>query len=456
MFSAVRTITLVILFKENKKISQKFHKDYFSLYECSYEHTVYFPMEKNVYSKLSAMFMDFDSYFASVEQYAQPRLRGKPVGVAPVMAESSCCIAASYEAKAYGVKTGTRVSDARELCPGIIIVPARPELYVKVHHAAIEVVEQCIHVEKVLSIDELWAWIPYNWRNPEQLALVTENIKRGMEARFSSDLTCSIGLAPNRWLAKMASKMRKPNGVLMILPDDLPEVLHELDLSDIHGVGRSMELRLHAAGIHSVEALCAASRQKLHSIWGSVEGDRLYLQLRGHHIPDPPTVKRTVGHSHVLPPDRRRPERASAVLHKLTQKAGTRLRSYDMLASALVLSIRYLNGQRWAEEVRMEATSDALVFAKIIANLWRHRPTPREPLLKIAMTLHHLSERENFTPSLFAPAKPNRDKLNVAIDSLQKRFGKKSLHLGCDHDAVDSENMRISFTHIPDLSTEKN
>ena len=128
---------------------------------------------------LSALFIDFDSYFASVEQHYQPELRGKPVGIAPVVAESSCCIAASYEAKAHGVKTGTRISEARVLCPEIHIVPARPELYIKTNKAIVEVVEQTIHVEDVLSIDEMWAWLPYNWRTADKIGCQDFNRRIG-------------------------------------------------------------------------------------------------------------------------------------------------------------------------------------------------------------------------------------------------------------------------------------
>ena len=405
-------------------------------------------------TELTALFIDFDSYFASVEQHFQPHLRGLPVGIVPVQAESSCCIAASYEAKALGVKTGTRVAEARQLCPGINIIPARPELYIKTHHEAIDVVEQCIHVEDVLSIDEMWAWLPYNWRNEEKIAELSQQIKQRMLEKFSSALTCSIGVAPNRWLAKMASKMRKPNGVFTIHEHTLPQVLHELDLSDIHGVGSSMKLRLHARGIHTVEQLCSASRQELHSVWGSIEGDRLYLQLRGHSVPDTATEKRTIGHSHILPPNKRRPEKAESVLHKLTQKAGTRLRSYDMLTAALVIHVRYLSGESWGQEAHFDHTSDGLFLAKTIAQLWRTRPCPQAPIQKLGVTLHKLLEKTNYTPSLFTPAQRNRDQLNQAIDSLQQKFGKQSMHLGCDHDALDNDNMRIAFTHIPDLTTE--
>jgi DNA polymerase-4 len=126
---------------------------------------------------LTALFVDCDSYFASVEQHLDPKLRGRPVGVAPVMAESSCCIAASYEAKAFGVKTGTLVRDARVMCPGIAIVPAHPPEYIRFHHQIVAAVEDCIHVEAVLSIDEMWAWLPLNLREPETIREIAARIK---------------------------------------------------------------------------------------------------------------------------------------------------------------------------------------------------------------------------------------------------------------------------------------
>lgn len=124
-----------------------------------------------------------DSYFASVEQHLDPSLRGKPVAVAPVMAESSCCIAASYEAKAFGVKTGTGVAEARKLCPGIAIVESKPSEYIRFHHRIVEVVEDCIHVEEVLSIDEMWAVLPTNLREPRHVRKLEKNAEGENQGR---------------------------------------------------------------------------------------------------------------------------------------------------------------------------------------------------------------------------------------------------------------------------------
>lgn len=414
---------------------------------------------------LTSLFIDFDAYFASAEQHLQPQLRGKPVGVAPVLAESSCCIAASYEAKAYGIKTGTIIRDARKLCPDIRIVEAQPSKYVELHHRLIAAVETCIHVEAVLSIDEMWCWLPYNLREPAMVEQICSNIKHAIHHQVSPWIKGSIGAAPNKWLAKMASKMRKPDGQLMIQSTDLPEILYGLELRDLHGVGRAMELRLHAHGIHDVRTLCHASRQQLHTAWGGIGGDQLWLQLRGQEIPETETTRRSISHGHVLPPDKRHPDATLPVLHKLTQKAAQRLRHHGMLAQSFSLSLRYLRGGKWAEEWMIEATDDSLTLARIASRLWRKRPHHKEKLLKVSMVLGKLTNIGNYTPSLFPEGDDStatsgkitahkHQLLNQSMDQLVQKFGRQSIYLGGAHNAIEAAPMRIAFNHIPDLDIE--
>lgn len=410
---------------------------------------------------LTSLFVDFDAYFASAEQHLQPHLRGKPVGVAPVLAETSCCIAASYEAKARGIKTGTIVRDARTLCPGIHIVQAQPARYIELHHRLVAAVETCIHVEAVISIDEMWCWLPYNLRQPEVTKIIARKIKSAVHDQVSPWIKASVGVAPNRWLAKMASKMRKPDGLLVIEQHQLPDILHQLDLRDMHGVGRAMELRLHAHGIHSSHDLCAATRQQLHSAWGGIGGDRLWLQLRGEEVPETETTQRSIGHSHVLPPDKRRPDAALPVLHKLTQKAAQRLRHHGMLAQNFHLSLRYLRGGKWMHDLRLEATDDSLMLARAASRLWHERPHHGEALLKVSMVLGRLTHAGNHTPSLFhqqhTPEIQKTTKLqalNESMDKIVHKFGRQSIYLGGAHSAIKAAPMRISFGHIPDLDVE--
>ncbi|HEV2608362.1 MAG TPA: hypothetical protein VGT79_10320 [Xanthomonadaceae bacterium] len=155
---------------------------------------------------LRCLFVDFDSCFASVEQYDDPRLRGRPVGVVPVVADSTCCLAASYEAKAVGVKTGTGVREAREKCPEIRLVLARPARYIELHHLLMRAIEDCIPHAKPLSVDEVPCYLIGRERKSENAEAIARSInQRLVDLGFSPAINCSIGIAPNRFLAKTAS-----------------------------------------------------------------------------------------------------------------------------------------------------------------------------------------------------------------------------------------------------------
>jgi DNA polymerase-4 len=417
---------------------------------------------------LTALFVDCDSYFASVEQHLDPQLRGRPVAVAPVMAESSCCIAASYEAKAHGVKTGTRISDARVMCPGIAIVESKPAQYILFHHQVVAAVEHCIHVEAVLSIDEMWAWLPLNLREVSLIREIAENIKSTIAREVSPFIRVSIGVGPNRYLAKTASKMRKPDGLFFIEANQLPEILHGLSLRDLNGIGRSMEARLHAAGIHTVAALCAAPKERLRQVWGGVVGDRFWHLIRGEEIPDLVSAKKSIGHSHVLPPEFRDPEKAWPILCKLLHKACERLRSHGLLTGSLTMHLAFFRGERWSPEIRFPETDSTLQLIHLLGKLWRQRPDARAHLIQVAVTLAHLVERNNYTPELFATmiaeddaetevpqTREKHQRLDAALDKLRARYGRDAVYLGSVQDARETAPMRISFTHIPDVRLEQ-
>ncbi len=412
---------------------------------------------------LTALFVDCDSYFASVEQHLDPGLRGRPVGVAPVMAETSCCIAASYEAKAFGVKTGTRISDARIMCPGIVIVEAKPPEYIRIHHRIVEAVEDCIHVEAVLSIDEMWAWIPYNLREPAIVEATGRKIKETVAREVSPVIKVSVGAGPNKFLAKMASKMRKPDGLFIVEGQALPGVLHELKLRDFTGIGRSMETRLNAAGIYTSESLCAASKPTLHRVWSGVMGDRLWHLLRGEEIPELVSARKSLGHSHVLPPESRHPDKAWPILCKLLHKACERLRSHGLLTGSITLQLAFLRGASWASETHTAETDSTVALMKLLEKLWRDRPEPRCQLLKVGVVLTRLCEHGNYTPELFqvaTDALPALDtekhqRLDATLDKLRARYGRSVVYYGNVQENRDDAPMRISFTHIPDLEVEQ-
>jgi DNA polymerase-4 len=416
---------------------------------------------------LTAVFLDCDSFFASVEQHLDVRLRGRPVGVAPVMAETSCCIAASYEAKAFGVKTGTPIREARVMCPGIAIVESKPAEYIKIHHQVVAAVEECIHVERVLSIDEMWAWLPRNLRAPGVAVGIARRIKEVVARDVSEHVKVSIGIAPNQYLAKLASKMRKPDGLVVIEHGDLPDVLHGFSLRDLHGVARSMEARLHAAGIHDVAALCRAPKRVLRGVWGGVLGERLWHLLRGHEIPELVSARKSIGHSHVLPPESRVPDRAWPVLCKLLHKAAERLRSHEMVCGCLTMNLAFCGGPAWAAEMTTDETDSTLRLMRMLDRLWRERPEPRSRILQVGVVLTRLAARDNFTPSLFSAsevaetlatmdedATARQRRLDATLDRLRARYGRKVVFFGGVAESREAAPMRISFTHIPDPVVE--
>jgi len=409
---------------------------------------------------LRYLFIDFDSFFASVEQQFHPELRGKPVGVVPSLnVETTCCIAASYEAKTFGVKTGTAVREARYLCPGIVFVEAGHSDYVRVHERIKKLIHKIIYVESVLSIDEMYGRLPPHWQPPEVARAKAMEIKATLAVEIGGYIRASIGLAPNRFLAKLASKLEKPDGLTTMDFEEVPEKLYRFDLSDITGIGRRMERRLHTARIMDMEALCAASRRKLHRIWGGIEGDRMWYALRGVEVPPVETKRSTIGHSHVLPPRLRTFHGAHATLHRMLQKACLRLRAMDYFAGHLSLGVKFGFELGWGVETHCFPTQDSVALGKLLNHLWAQHPADAPEPTKVSVTLARLEPLGCHTPSLFAEDnQPRRMELQHAMDAVNKQFGGRTLYYADAMEAQRSSEaapMRIAFNHIPDLELER-
>lgn len=404
---------------------------------------------------LRALYVDFNSYFASVEQQLRPELRGRPVGVLPVMAETTCCIAASYEAKAFGVKTGTPVYEARKLCPDIVFIEARPPLYVEMHHKLVAAVESCTPVGQVLSIDEMSCPLSGSERQTEKALALAYRIKAAIAAQVGAHLRCSIGIAPNTFLAKIASNMHKPDGCTVLEAADLPQALYRLKLRDIHGIGRALESRLREHGITTVQQLCAANAAVLRAAWGSIEGERIYARLRGEELPGRATRRASVSHSHVLPPALRNDAAAYSVLHRLLQKAAMRLRSYALITGNVHVRIKYQDDSVWRADQPVDPTADTQALLRALDTLWPRRQKGKVPLA-VGVALTALDEATHRSRSLFddGHAEEARDRLNAVIDAINLRYGKNSLYFGGAHAALAAAPMRIAFQHIPDLELE--
>lgn len=408
---------------------------------------------------LRYLFIDFDSFFASVEQQNDPKLREKPVGVVPSLGvNTTCCIAASYEAKRFGVKTGTGVWEAKKMCPGIVFVEAGHTSYVKMHNRMIDVIEKCIHVEKVMSIDECFCLVPSHWQTEEMIRQKCVEIRTALREEIGGCITCSIGLGPNRFLGKVASSMRKPNGLQIIRRSDLPEILYSLSIEDLNGVGLGMSKRLKARGISTVEQMCNASEARLVSAWGGILGTNMYHKLRGHDVVPPETTRRSVSHSHVLAPVMRNHQGALAVLHKQLQKACRRLRAMHYFAARMAVYVKFGFTIRWEREARFFPTQDTLTFANTINQMWEDAPR-EEPPTKVSVVLSDLVAEAFHTKSLFE--EDNHDRrvnLQKAMDRLNLSYGNRSVYYASAYQAHQNKEaapMRISFTHIPNIELER-
>ncbi len=405
--------------------------------------------------RLNALYVDFNSYFASVEQQLVPELRGKPIGVLAVMAETTCCIAASYEAKAFGIKTGTGVRDARKLCPEMIFVQARPPLYVEYHHKLIEIVESCTHVEKVLSIDEMVCKLTGSQQIRENALKLAEKIKQSIAENMGEYIRCSIGIAPNTYLAKVASNMQKPDGCVVIESHELPQRLYGLRLRDLNGIGKQIETRLSRYKITTVAQLYAANRQQLQTAWGSIEGERMYDKLRGLEPYYVKNSRSSLGHSHVMPPEQRNEAGVRAVLHRLLQKACMRMRSYDLLTSRISVKVKFRNMPGWQMESAVSPTDNTLRLIEALESFMRHFPKTTNEPYAAGVSFSGLVTADEVARDLFqiAPLE-NEKKLNQAIDTLNLKFGKNTIYFGGAHDALKDAPMRIAFNHIPDMVIE--
>jgi DNA polymerase IV len=422
--------------------------------------------------------IDLNSFFASVEQQLHPEYRGKPLGVVGTMAETGALIAASYEAKALGVKTLTKVAEAKRLIPDIILVDGSHSVYSEYSHKIAAAVERVCPVAHTPSIDEMVCELIGRERSPPAARQIALDVKQAIRDDVGETLRCSIGMAPNRYLAKIASDRQKPDGLIGLLSSQLPRAIAHLELRDLPGVGARTEARLNAKGINTMAQLLALDRTGMHGLWDSVWGDRLYHWLRGAHTGDDGApvdsgVQKSLGHSHVLGPEHRTPEGAWAVAHKLLHKAAMRLRMEKFYTTSLSVTVKYalsreqqvrLNAASrkvkqhssgiqqigWGMEARFRAAQDTLSLLEALQGCWKHAPNGPEnqrPFF-VGVTLRNLIPENDMQVGLFEEP-GNRNQLSEAMDKLNLKYGHTTLHFAGMLAAKEAAPTRIAFTQIP-------
>lgn len=394
--------------------------------------------------------LDLNSYFASVEQQLNPKLRNRPIAVVPSLAETTSCIAASYEAKAFGIKTGTLVREAKTLCPNIVLIVGDHNKYIEFHHKILNAIDLCLPIEEVMSIDEVACKLIGREIKKENAEAIALKMKKTIAEKVGACLKSSIGIAPNKFLAKIASDMQKPDGLTFIQQEELPSRLFSLKLRDFPGIGAAMEDRLVSAGIYTSEQLCKADPSKLRSVWGGILGEYFYKALRGEEVTRPHFERKSFSHSHVLPPELRTTDGAYAVAQKLLHKATTRLRKLNYWCRFLYVSIRFIDGSKWYNETKIIEAQDDLTFIAALKALWS--PPENKTPLKVSLWLNDLVHDSQHSTSFFEDYKSL--KLSQTLDSIQQKFGRKSVYFAGSQKAQNTAQVRIAFTNIPEIEKD--
>ena len=396
------------------------------------------------------LFIDMNSYFASVEQHFRPELRGRAVAVVPVESDFTSVIASSYEAKRCGVKTGTRVGDAKRLCPGIELVRARPKLYVQVYHAILRSVDKCAPVHKVYSIDEWAIRLVGEEHRPEVARELGRKIKGQLLRDFGPALTCSIGIAPTRLLAKIASDLKKPDGLTVLSVDDLPDRVEHLLLDDLCGIGQGMVARLDAYGVRSVRELWELSRQQAIEAWGSVSGASWWAGFHGIDEPEAATKRKSMSHANVLAPEFRNERDAYGILVRLICRLGARLRNDGYFAGCLRVHVRDRRGGHWVDGIGLPCVQDTPTLLEKFGVIWGRRKLGAAPM-KVGAEVGELVAAGQVSRPLFDEMeKPRR--VSMAIDKVNQRWGAATIYFGSMHEYRHQMDDKIAFGRIPPVT----
>jgi DNA polymerase IV len=403
------------------------------------------------------LYIDFDSYFASVEQQLQPKLRGRPVGVIPLDTQSTCIIAASREAKAYGIRTGTSVREAIAICPDIALPVARPDEYVRQHHAILKELDRHLPVKKVWSIDEME--FELIGRERREFMAIADRMKRGLADAVGPYVTGSIGIASNQFLAKIGAEMEKPDGLVVFHPETLPGRLLELGLKDLPGIASGMHKRLLAAGISSVEALWSISPVHARAIWGSVEGERMWAQLHGYSVSRSETTRRMFGHGRVLERSWRTPEKAYGCARLLLTMATRRMRKQGYAAKGVGLNLRFEKHLHWSANQKVNAATDDHTFLKALGLLFQAAiaQNPQTRVYAVNVMVFDLVAANGRMNDLFSEEEDTRmsarwENISAVMDTLTQRHGKSIVSIGpLMKPPGDYLGAKIAFGRIPDM-----
>lgn len=393
--------------------------------------------------------LDLNSCFARIEQQANPFLRGKPVAVAAYTGPSGCIIAPSVEAKELGVKVGMRVKDGKLLCPQLMILSPDPNKYRAVHLKLRRLLETYTSDITPKSIDEFVLDLE-NVPLFHKIGIweIAKQIKLRLKSEIGEWLTISVGIAPNRFLAKTAASLQKPDGLNEININNFENIYSRLKLTDLCGIKVNNAIRLNNFNIFTVLNFYRASIDTLKSAFHSVVGYDWYLRLHGFEVDDIVSSRKSFGNSYALPKPLILPGELAPILQKLVEKMSFRMRKANFKARGINVSIIYRNWSSWHKgETVNELLFDSRDIYKLAFKIMCHS-SYSFPVRILAVSCFDLVASQNIQLALLSDL-DKKNRLVQAIDKVNERWGDFVLTPALMLGTKDLVPDRISFTQSP-------
>ncbi|MEI6691032.1 MAG: hypothetical protein WCL07_04795 [bacterium] len=392
------------------------------------------------------MHVDINSCFATLEQQANPLIRNKPVAVAASLGSYGCILASSYEAKALGIKTGTRVGEARAICSSLIVLEPDPNKYRHVHDCLRQLLDQYSPVVIPKSIDEFIVDLSQSPQGQTLRASPLElarQIKARIQKEIGEYITVSIGIAPNRILAKLGADIDKPDGLQLIDQKNYSQIYDQIELTDFCGVSTATKLRLNRAGIVTATQFYQASIQTLKFAFGSVIGRDWYYRLRGIEVDDWDTTRRVFGNSYVIPKAVTH-EEGKKILSKLASKSAKRMREAGYTTSILSLYIAYDDHTSHHQSINLSSphfdTRDIYKGLLLLYDV-----APNKDVKQLAESCSGLAPIVTH-PTLFGQVEKSRSLMN-SLDIVNNKYGDNILHFASSSTDKDHVHDAIAFGH---------
>ncbi len=399
-------------------------------------------MEYNTEKPL-IMHVDLNSAFATIEQQSRPLLRGKPGAVVNRRVKNTSIITASYEAKALGVKVGMKFIEAVRLAPGLIAVESDPAKYRYVYRKLMSILNSYSPNVVMKSIDE--GIIDFhNIPNLRPLVDIGHEIKKRLRDEVGCAMRCNVGIGPNRFLAKTAAGLHKPDGLDIIDATNLRAVYETMRLTDLTGIASHLERRLNAVNIFTpIQFLDTdvVSLQKV--VFKSIVGRQWYERLRGYEVDDRTSDTKTIGRQYVLENRNLTRFEIAARLHHLCESVGYRLRSQDKVARGVYIHVRTIDRQYWhaCKMCQMPFYSDKTINL-IAQQLFLNAP---DRIQEIGIRCYEISDDNNPQMSLFSDSIECDQQLISAIDFINQRFGDRTVHSADTLNLSEFMKQKISF-----------